>query len=75
MPGWDKEVPMSREKEGYRENLEILNNRYPDHDMLTIEELMQVTGYKSINTVRKYFGKILVNKRISKAALARWMCG
>ena len=66
---------MAREKECYRENLEILNNRYPDHDMLTMEELMQVTGYKSINTVRKHFGKILVNKRISKAALARWMCG
>ena len=43
--------------------------------MLSIEELMQVTGYKSINTVRKYFGKVLVNRRISKAALARWMCG
>ena len=66
---------MAREKEGYRENLEILNNRYPDHDMLTVEELMQVTGYKSINSVRKYFGKMMVNKRISKAALARWMCG
>lgn len=66
---------MAREKEGYRENLEILNNRFPDHDMLTMEELMQVTGYKSINTVRKYFGKVLVNKRISKVALARWMCG
>ena len=66
---------MAREKEFYRENLEILNTRYPDHDMLSIEELMQVTGYKSINTVRKYFGKVLVNRRISKAALARWMCG
>lgn len=66
---------MAREKECYRENLEILNTRFPDHDMLTMEELMQVTGYKSINTVRKHFGKILVNKRISKAALARWMCG
>ena len=66
---------MAREKECYRENLELLNTRYPDHYMLTMEELMQVTGYKSINSVRKYFGKILVNKRISKAALARWMCG
>ena len=66
---------MSREKEGYRENLEILNTRYPDHDMLSIEELMQVTGYTSKNTVRKYFGKMLVNKKISKATLARYMCG
>lgn len=66
---------MAREKEGYRENLEILNTRYPDHDMLTIEEIMQVTGYTSINTIRKYFGKALVNRRLSKVYLARYMCG
>lgn len=66
---------MAREKEGYRENLEILNARYPDHDMLTIEEIMQVTGYTSINTIRKYFGKALVNRRLSKVYLARYMCG
>ena len=66
---------MSREKEFYRENLEILNTRYPDHDMLTIEEIMQVTGYSSINTIRKIFGKMLVNRQLSKAALARYMCG
>ena len=66
---------MAREKECYRENLEILNTRYPDHDMLSIEEIMQVTGYTSINTTRKHFGKMLVNRRLSKAALARYMCG
>lgn len=66
---------MAREKEGYRENLEILNTRYPDHDMLTVEEVMQVTGYTSINTIRKYFGKALVNRRLSKVYLARYMCG
>ena len=66
---------MSREKEFYRENLEILNTRYPDHDMLTIDEIMQVTGYSSINTIRKIFGKMLVNRKLSKAALARYMCG
>lgn len=66
---------MAREKECYRENLEILNTRYPDHDMLSIEEIMQVTGYTSINTIRKHFGKMLVNRRLSKAALARYMCG
>lgn len=66
---------MPREKEFYRENLEILNTRFPDHDMLTIEEIMQVTGYTSINTIRKIFGKMLVNRKLSKAALARYMCG
>ena len=66
---------MAREKEFYRENLEILNTRYPDHDMLSIEEIMQVTGFKSLTTIRKIFGTMMVNKRISKAALARYMCG
>ena len=66
---------MAREKECYRDNLEILNTRYPDHDMLTINEIMQVTGYTSINTIRKHLGRYLVNRKISKAALARYMCG
>lgn len=66
---------MAREKECYRENLEILNTRYPDHDMLTIEQIMQVTGYRSINSIRKHLGNQLVNRKISKAALARYMCG
>ena len=66
---------MAREKEGYRDNLEILNTRFPDHDLLSIDEVMQVTGIKSVNTVRKYFGPMLVHRRLSKAALARYMCG
>jgi hypothetical protein len=66
---------MAREKDGYRDNLAILNERYPEHDMLTIEQVMQVTGHKSRATVRKHFGSMLVNKRLSKAALARYMCG
>lgn len=66
---------MSREKPGYRDNLEMLNMRYPSHDMLTIEEAMQVTGYTNRTTIRKIFGPMMVNKRISKAALARYMCG
>ena len=66
---------MAREKECYRENLEILNMRYPDHDMLSIEEVMAVIGITSRTTVDKYFRGKLVNKRLSKAALARYMCG
>ena len=66
---------MAREKEGYRENLELLNVRYPDHDMLTVEEVMQVTGIRTKDTVRKHLGQFYVNRRISKVALARYMCG
>ena len=66
---------MAREKEGFRENLELLNNRFPDHDLLTMEEVMVVTGYRSKNTVLKHLGRCFVNKRISKVYLARYMCG
>ena len=66
---------MAREKEGYRKNLEILNGRFPDHDLLTIEEVKQVTGFKSRNTVLKHLGKYVICKsRISKADLADFMC-
>ena len=66
---------MAREKECFRDNLELLNSRYPDHDMLSMDEAKQVLGWGDARTVRKYLGKLFVNGRISKAALARYMCG
>lgn len=67
---------MAREHPDYRANLEILNTRFPDHDMLTMEEVMQVNGWTDRRTIQKYLGKSLTeNKRLSKAALARYMCG
>lgn len=64
---------MAREKEDYRVNLEQLNRLYPDREMLTIRETMQILGYKSEDTVKKYVR--FVNRKVSKAALARYMCG
>lgn len=66
---------MAREKDGYRENLELLNMRFPEHDLLTVEEVMQVTGYTDRRSVMKYLGKNFVNNRLSKVYLARYMCG
>jgi hypothetical protein len=67
---------MAREKECYRENLEILNTRFPDHDLLSVEEVLQVTGYTDRRTLMKYIGpKNWINRRLSKAYLARYMCG
>ena len=65
---------MPREKEDYRANLERLNELYPSHEMLTITEVMQVMGYRSRDTAKKH---VLFNrdKRVSKATLARIMCG
>ena len=66
---------MAREKDGYRENLELLNNRFPQHDLLSMEQAMQVIGCTDRRTLQKHLGKYLVNKRISKVYLARYMCG
>lgn len=64
---------MPREKEDYRANLERLNELYPDHEMLTIPETMKVMGYRSKDTVKKHIP--FTNRRVSKATLARIMCG
>ena len=64
---------MAREKEDFRANLELLNLRFPDHDMLKVEEVMQVYGYANRKTVLKHFGDQFVNGRMSKATLARNM--
>ena len=67
---------MAREKDGFRENLELLNIRFPDHDLLTVEEVSQVTGFRSRKTVLKYMGQHLIgSNRISKVHVARFMCG
>ena len=66
---------MSREKDGYRDNLELLNLRFPHHDMLTVEETMQVTGYKKRDTIMRHMGEKFIHNRISKVFLARYMCG
>lgn len=64
---------MPREKEDYRANIEQLNRLFPEREMLTIKETMQILGYTSPNTVKKYL--TFVHGKISKAALARYMCG
>lgn len=64
---------MPREKEDYRANIEQLNRLYPDHEMLTIQETMQTMGYRSKDTAKKYIP--FTNRRVSKATLARIMCG
>lgn len=64
---------MPREKEDYRANIEQLNRLYPDREMLTIPEVMRIMGYGSPNTAKKHVP--FTNRRVSKATLARIMCG
>lgn len=65
---------MAREKEGYRDNIEQLNRLFPRHEALTLEEVGQVLNCSAI-TVRRHLGHLMVDRKIMKTALARYMCG
>lgn len=64
---------MSREKEDYRANLERLNELFPEREMLTVGDVMRVYGIKSYHLAHKIVK--FTAGRVSKATLARVMCG
>lgn len=66
---------MAREKEGYRENLEILNELFPDTVMLNMNQVMSVLGCTERRTLMRKIPNHWVDKRLSKVYLARYMCG
>lgn len=63
---------MGREYPDYRNTIEQLNRLYPERELLTMEEVMKITGYKTKDSVRKHYP--FVNRRINKATLARCLC-
>ena len=65
---------MAREKEGYRDNIEQLNRLFPSHEALSLGEVAQVMNC-SIKTVQRNMGHLMVQRKIMKTALARYMCG
>lgn len=64
---------MSRESPDYRNTIEAINEagngKFRDKILLTIPEVMEITGYRSRNSICKLFP--VVNGRVNKAALAR----
>lgn len=62
---------MAREKQGFRDNLELLKQLYPNKLMFSIQETMQATGL-SYKMVKKNF-TFNENKFISICDLARQM--
>lgn len=60
---------MARELPDYRNTIEQLNRLFPEKELLTLEDVKKVTGYKSETTLKKYFP--FINSRINKATLAR----
>lgn len=73
---------MAREKEGFRDQLQALMDRFPGRDVIDIKEAAQVIGCHA-RTLRedKTFPVIKIGKpkgngpcRVSLVQLARWMC-
>ena len=64
---------MPRENPDFRDNLELLNSIYPGAALLNTEQVLKATGWKSARTIRRNLPT--VNGRVSKVALAKYMCG
>lgn len=60
---------MPREKKGYRDNLERLNERFPDKELLSRADIISFTG-QSRKVVDRLFPPTL-SQYISKADFAR----
>lgn len=59
---------MPREKEGFRDNMERLNEFFPDRDLLSVTDLVKFTG-RDRRTVTKFFP--FKNNYIGKVEVAR----
>lgn len=63
---------MAREHPDYRNIIEQLNLLIPGRELLTMEDVMAITGYTSRNSVKKHFP--FSGTRVTKSRLARLMC-
>lgn len=61
-----------KEHPDYRATIEQLNRLFPDRELLTVHEVMQITGYKTKDSIRKHFP--VINGKVNKATLARCLC-
>lgn len=62
---------MAREHPEYRKLIEQLNNYVPGREVLTMDEVMQITGYSRDSVKRHYPFK---GTRVTKVRLANLMC-
>lgn len=65
---------MARERPDYRNTLEQLNALFPERELLTVEEVQAVTGYKTKDSIRKHFPSVCGGK-YNKATVARILAG
>lgn len=69
---------MSREIEGYRDNLARLAERFPEREAISISEAAQIIGvdYRVLSADRSFPARKVGRRTIVPiAGLARWMAG
>ncbi len=65
---------MAREKPDYRATMEQLNGLFPGRELLTMEEVKTVTGYRTAFSIRKHFPSVC-GGRYNKTTVARILAG
>lgn len=65
---------MAREKQDFRATLEQLNTLYPGRELLTVDEVKTVTGYRTLDSVKKHFPSVCGGK-YNKTTVARILAG
>lgn len=65
---------MSREKIGYRDTLELLNQMFPDQGMLDVNEVARFLGVNRSTVRRRGIRFNDSTKRVTKPDLARQVC-
>lgn len=71
---------MPREKEGFREQLEQLRERFPEREAINIKEAAQIIGVcdRTLKEDKSFPAKKLGGKTgpyiVPLVGLARWMC-
>lgn len=69
---------MAREKEGYRDQLEVVLAAFPAHDLLSPSEVAEFCGCSRRTISRRIPPTAWIGtgcgKRITRSALARFMC-
>ena len=67
---------MSREKEMYRDNLERINDRFGDAELIPIQEVGKFLGccYRTLQNQKDFPIKKVGNRvYVTKVGLARWL--
>lgn len=66
---------MPREKPDYRATIALINETVPiERQLLTLDDMLLITGYKTRDSVRKHFPSVCGGK-FNKATVARILSG